>query len=186
MGHRRILALTVSAAALLSAGQAFAQQFYIGLGAESGTNLTDWNPGGSPDLHVGSLSLASVLAGAKFDFGGPFYAGAEAETTLSINYTNDLNAFDGLTGLTRVRGIIGYDFGGFDLFAAAGVVQLSGNLDDHGAGASGMTYGVGINTSVGNNIDLRIEAIMDSATTNSPDAYTWDATSVRAAAIYKF
>lgn len=182
MTTRARLALTVSFLALGAAAQpAIAgTDFYVGLGIEYGDS--EVVPGVEGELWAGS-----VIAGVQHTFPGNFFIGAEGETTLFSNYEPEGGGSADIDRIWRLRGRVGYDFGQLSVFGALGGVWVDGPVgivltDDS---ADGITYGGGIDYSVSEQVDLRLELIRDETELES-GIYEWDNTSVRAGAVIKF
>lgn len=183
MGKRAALAISASLVAL-TAGAAWAQEYYLGLALELGdTEMRDAVGGSYP----GDLTMGSVLAGVRFPTANGFFFGAEAETSLFTNYDTASFLGDEVDRITRLRALAGYDFETFSLFAAAGGAWLSGlpagpGLDDS---ASGGSLGLGAEIPVGERVDFRVEAISDRLDFEN-GAYDWDNTALRLGAIIRF
>jgi opacity protein-like surface antigen len=181
MKTRARLALTVSFLALGAAAPSAVAgtDFYVGLGIEYGDS--EVTPGVEGELWAGS-----VIAGVQHTFPGNFFIGAEGETTLFANYEADGGTPGEIDRIWRLRGRAGYDFGQLSVFGAVGGVWVDGRvgivIDDS---ADGLTYGGGIDYSVSEQIDLRLELIRDETELES-GVYEWDNTSVRAGAVIKF
>ena len=182
MNTRARLALTVSLLALgATAGPAVASpEFYAGLGLEYGDAEVSLFPA-SNDLFAGS-----VIVGAQHTFANNFFIGAEGDMTLFMSYDSGSSTGD-LDRIWRLRGRAGYDFGQVSVFGAVGGVWTEGELG--GAPfedtSEGLTYGGGIDYSLNEQFDLRLEVIHDE-TEFENGAYEWENTSVRAGAIIRF
>ncbi len=177
-------AISASAIALAAGAPAAAQDFYVGATLEYGnTTMTDI----IPSTYDGDLTMMSVLAGVRFSTQSKLFFGAEVETSLFTDYNTDTFTGDEVDGISRLRAMVGYDFGSFSGFAAVGRANLRGLPAGSGLenGASGMTYGIGAEIPVSERVDLRLEAIRDDLEFEN-GSYSWDNTAVRVGAIVKF
>lgn len=182
MTIRARLAVSVSILALSTAAvPAMASpEFYAGLGIEYGDSDASFTTG-SNDLWAGS-----VIAGVRHTFPGNFFIGAEGDATLFASYEPDSGIGD-LDRIWRLRGRAGYDFGEIAVFAAVGGVWIDGPLAGapFSDSAEGTTYGGGIDYTLNEQFDLRLEVIHDEVETEGT-SYEWENTSVRAGAVIKF
>jgi len=181
--NRLPLALSASVFALAVAAPAHAQNFYAGLGVESGKTTLDI--GGGDDFD-GDITNVSVFAGVRLHANNFFY-GAEVETTLSSEASNDVFGDNDIDRVTRLRAMGGYDFGRWSGFVAAGGTWVDGSpfFNGFGDGANGWNVGVGGEYSFTDHFAVRAEVIHDETEFNDGN-YEWHNTSLRAGAIVRF
>jgi opacity protein-like surface antigen len=176
------LVIPASFLALASVTPADAQNFYLGLGVERGWSETDDAVGGSWD---GDITTLAIFGGFRF-WVDNFIVGAEVETTLSTDF-DDPYSNDDIDSVTRVRGLVGYDFGDISAFVTAGGTRVKGPISGPGLddSAHGWNIGAGGEYEINDMFSVRLEAIHDE-TEFENGTYEWDNTSIRAGAIVRF
>lgn len=175
--HIRTSALAITAA-LGFAAPALADP-YVGGGYGAG----DWQiNGGIIDGYTKEVNGAYVLAGFDFPIGGNVFAAAEVDFSTIGGDDFDTQA--------HVRGLIGTDFAGIEVFVAAGIAITTGEYPDFYDGfigdyPTGRHLGIGVNIPINDNMKARIEAIRDTYSGESkfPE---WVVNQVRVAAMFRF
>jgi len=186
MKTRVSLAASVSALAVLSAHSAQAQEFYYGVGVE--TMPLELALG--PVLRLArDITAGSILGGISFATPGGFRYGAELETSL-LNDVSATVAID-INGITRVRGLAGYDFQNFSLFGSLGYTWIGEDIYGgfgSASGAEGISYGIGADVPISDRVSIRIEALRNELELNSGiyEGSALDGNSLRLGAIIKF
>lgn len=177
------LVIPASFLALAAATPADAHNLYLGLGVEHGWTEMDDAVGGNYD---GDVTTLDIFAGARFWYDN-FIFGAEAETTLAADYNTDSFSGDDLDRITRLRGLVGYDFGNISAFVAGGGTRVRGPLAGSGLdnAADGWNIGGGGEYEINDVFSVRLEAIHDH-TEFENGTYEWHNTSIRAGAIVRF
>lgn len=145
-------------ALILLAGTATAQDTYIGVSVDYGTNTAQ-----------SDQTVASLMAGGSFDL-GQMAIGAEIEYGAAATLGGDYDTL-------RVRAIGSYDLGSFSAMASLGSTRFSTSADNY----SGYNLGLGVQMPVSDTIELRGEVIRDFV-----DGFGADTSTTRIAAIYSF
>jgi len=186
MKTRIYLTVSVSALAVLAAHSAQAQEYYYGFGVE-GMQLEHETLGFTSDQTVGS-----ILGGVTVATANGFRYGAELETSLFTNErsnTAGAPVLDDINNITRVRGLAGYDFQNFSIFASLGYAWVTGDLfGGFIPDAEGLSYGIGADIPVTDRISIRIEALRDEVEASSGfyEGAGIESNSLRLGAIVKF
>ncbi len=181
--------LGTSALALVAAfhaGQARAQEFYIGAGFESlRFEITQGDPG-----YVEDNDAVALLFGVRGNLSDTIWWAGEFDYSKTVN--SDLD-FPNPSRAMRVRGLLGYDFGAFEAFGAIGVVRQTSDYADfltaYGGEdtESGMTLGLGVQYQFTPKISGRLEYIHDTFEKEGVKYHAeWETNTVRAAAIFTF
>lgn len=174
---------SVSVLALLSAHGVSAQQAYGGIGFESGNvAMTD----SVPNNYSGKITVASGILGVGVPVGGSTALRFEGEVGQVLNYSSTY-ATSVVDSLSRLRLLLAFQTGNATIFAGAGSAVINGLPGGAGldATAAGTTFGVGVEFPSVAKTRIRLEAIRDQLSFES-GSYTWNNTSIRAAAIIPF
>ena len=178
------LAAAVSVVALVSAGTAYGQDFYAGLGVEVGRH----GPDNQPDVDSLGYNTVSGILGVRFDVGSSMFVGAEGEFSFGANGSHLI--MDDLDRISRLRLMAGTDVGNLTVFGAIGKVRVEndgpGSFGAAPFTGDGVTWGAGVEMPVTGNVDLRMEAIFDKVDPMAGYTTDWKSQSLRAAAIIKF
>ncbi len=203
---RKIGAVAAIAMGLTTATIASAQTSYYvggGLAYTDAVTTSNLNPASTSS---GDLFGLGITIGLRSDTGSMFY-GAEIDGEVSVsgeirNDSSTNTCADGAdwarycdqTATVRLRGIVGTDISGYEVFGSLGYGLMTGDAavdtfaTDTGV-SGGVTYGIGMQTQFGSGL-VRFEVIRDEFTTTivSPQGYnpTWQATTVKASYIYQF
>jgi outer membrane immunogenic protein len=177
------LVIPASFLALAAVTPANAQNFYVGLGLEQGWTEMNDAVGGDFD---GDITALDVFGGVRF-WSDNFIFGAEVETTLTAGYDSDFGGNEEIDRVSRLRGLVGYDFGEFSAFVAGGGTWVHGEIAGSGLddSAEGWNIGVGGEYAFNDVFSVRLEAIHDQ-TEFENGTYEWNNTAIRAGAIIKF
>lgn len=201
---KTVLRVMTLAGTTLFANSASAQMSYYGGAGLSYSSASSQSASSSSEGDLFGLSLTS---GIRFDTSSSIFYGAEIDG--EINLSGDL-AFTG-NGLTcadgsaadayfcdqnatlRLRGLVGTNIGGFDVFGTVGygAAHGLGAIDEDGSTqtvvSAGLTYGVGAQTSFGGGT-ARLEVIRDDFSNNLQGNFDpeWSATSVKASYLWSF
>lgn len=177
------LVIPASFIALAAATPADARNFYVGFGLEHGWTEMNDAVGGEFD---GDMTALDVFGGVRF-WADNFILGAEIETTLTVGSDTDFGGNDDLDRVSRLRGLVGYDFGEFSAFVAGGGTLVNGDLAGPGLddSAGGWNIGVGGEYDFNDVFAVRLEAIHDQ-TEFENGSYEWNNTGIRVGAIVRF
>ena len=191
MKIKNYLAISVSALALQT-GALQAQEFYGGLMIAYSDGERTPQPGGFGAATNTSSKSASLLAGARFQSSSPLFYGIEAETTLGLDGTLGFGpgSTAEVTGQSRLRAVLGYNFSKFSAFAAIGAVRQrgsgTGGILSTSYDASGTSYGLGVEVPMSDKINLRGEILYDDTSASGYQASDFTSTTIRLGAIIKF
>lgn len=180
---------TTSILTLLAALPVASQEYYVGLGLGTVGGQDD-NSGVTADF-----VSASGLAGVRFGTGSFFY-GAEIDFDVPLGDIDTcyFPVMCGVDSTIRAKGLIGREFGGFDVFASVGYVSMAASLGYFGGSPdypqiySGLTYGIGAQIPVSERFDVRVEAMQDVVEFDNGygEGNSWTNTTLRVAAIFTF
>lgn len=181
---KRALFGTTALAGLTLAGAVQAQDsgaigFYVGLGAENSRfELTEGLLG---PAEYSDLSLYG-FAGLR----GPLGAKGFWASEIDFSKAED----DGFSySTTRLRALLGRDFGGLEGYVALGLARNENDASDFWTGSTlnGTTFGLGVQAPISkvNGLALRLEAIRD-VYDDDGKLTGISATSIRAAAMFNF
>ena len=199
----------VAATGAFFAGAAAAEPtFYLGGGLSFGT-ATSLPAPGSPlsDASTGNPVALGATVGVRGGAGNLFF-GAELDADIALSGTMDFGGVTCADGFAnapyfcsqdatvRIRGILGTDLGGYELFGTLGYGVMFGQGAINPGGATdagsvgGVTYGLGIQTDMGAGM-VRAELIRDDFNNiiTMPDGIyspTWQNSSLKLSYIMSF